>query len=128
MALDLNVYLPGLGLTYADRGGMEFGVEIRVPFLDLDLVEWSLGLPDEAFINIRRSKPLLRDLAREVLPRYVADRPKRGFARPASRVKPPAIPAGSRGHRQGDYFARAVAMLVDRGFIDEKQAVAHARP
>lgn len=126
MALDLNVYLPGLGLTYADRAGMEFGVEIRVPFLDLELVEWSLGLPDKALIDIRRGKPLLRDLAREVLPPYVANRPKRAFARPADRVRPDSVPAGSRGHRQGEYFARAVAMLAERGLIDEKQSVAHA--
>src|SRR5262249_18400655 len=46
MALDLAVYLPGLGLAYNDRAAMEHGVEVRVPWLDLDLVRWSLTLPD----------------------------------------------------------------------------------
>jgi asparagine synthase (glutamine-hydrolysing) len=46
MALDLAVYLPGLGLAYNDRASMEHGVEVRVPWLDLDLVRWSLALPD----------------------------------------------------------------------------------
>jgi asparagine synthase (glutamine-hydrolysing) len=33
MALDLAVYLPGLGLAYNDRASMEHGVEVRVPWL-----------------------------------------------------------------------------------------------
>jgi asparagine synthase (glutamine-hydrolysing) len=42
MALDLNVYLPGRGLACVDRAAMEHGVEVRVPWLDLELVRWSL--------------------------------------------------------------------------------------
>ena len=53
MALDLAVYLPGLGLAYNDRASMEHGVEVRVPWLDLDLVRWSLTLPDSVLIRNR---------------------------------------------------------------------------
>ena len=51
VALDLAVYLPGLGLAYNDRASMEHGVEVRVPWLDLELVRCSLGLPDSVLIR-----------------------------------------------------------------------------
>lgn len=106
MAVDLAVYLPGLGLAYADRGGMEFGVEIRVPWLDLELVRWSLTLPDEALIRWGRGKWLPKELARIALGKHLSHRPKRGFAAPASRVRQEQH-HGTRAFRQGAYFARA---------------------
>ena len=106
LALDLAVYLPGLGLSYVDRAGMEFGVEIRVPWLDLELVRWTLSLPDDALLRRGRGKWLTRDLAAVELSPKVAHRPKRGFASPAQRVGA-GQQAGQHGFRQGAYFARA---------------------
>lgn len=119
LTLDLRVYLPGLGLAYVDRAGMEHGVEIRVPWLDLDLVRWSLGLPDDV-LAAQGGKGPARLLARRVLPHRVADRAKRGFAAPIERVRRSQRPAGGRGFRQGHYFghaARQVAALVDEGSL-----------
>ena len=119
LTLDLNVYLPGLGLAYVDRAGMEHGVEIRVPWLDLDLVRWSLTLPDSV-LSADGGKAPARMLARSVLPRVVSDRPKRGFAAPAERVRRGTAAAGARGHRQGQYFARAahvVGVLTQDGRV-----------
>ena len=110
VALDLAVYLPGLGLAYVDRAGMEFGVEIRVPWLDLDLVRWSLTLSDQALTRRGRGKWLTRDLAAAELSSTIAHRPKRGFAAPSNRV---GVSGGERGFRQGAYFARA------RRIVDE---------
>lgn len=110
LALDLNVYLPGLGLGYVDRAGMEHGVEIRVPWLDLELVHWSLTLPDKVLAADGGKAPA-RALARKVLPQLIADRPKRGFAAPIDRVRRDGEATGSRGHRQGDYFARAAEIV-----------------
>ncbi len=93
MALDLAVYLPGLGLAYVDRAGMEFGVEIRVPWLDLDFIRWTLQLPDALLTRNGRGKWLTRQLADRYLPVGVANRPKRSFAAPISQVDP--------NHRQG---------------------------
>ena len=104
IALDLAVYLPGLGLAYVDRAGMEFGVEIRVPWLDLDFVRWALTLPDDALTRRGRGKRLTRDLAAIELSPTIAHRPKRGFAAPASRL---GGGGGQRGFRQGAYFDRA---------------------
>ncbi|MGE0878012.1 MAG: asparagine synthase (glutamine-hydrolyzing) [Acidimicrobiia bacterium] len=110
--LDLCVYLPGLNLAYADRGGMLHGVEIRVPLLDLDLVRWALRLPDHAMVDGRRTKVLARNLAAEVLPDGIAERPKRGFAVPQSSVIPGAETQGDRGFRQSAYFTRATQLLA----------------
>ena len=109
-ALDLAVYMPGLGLAYADRSGMQHSVEVRVPWLDLELVRWALRLPDEALIRGRKGKYLSRALAAEVLPSLIANRPKRGFGAPA-RLLPQHTQVGSRGFRQARYLSSARAML-----------------
>jgi asparagine synthase (glutamine-hydrolysing) len=111
MALDLGVYLPGLGLAYVDRAGMEFGVEIRVPWLDLELVRWTLTLPTNVLMKRGRGKWLPRELAARELSPALAHRPKRAFAAPAQRVKGLEGAAGQRGFRQASYFARAERML-----------------
>jgi asparagine synthase (glutamine-hydrolysing) len=118
MALDLAVYLPGLGLAYNDRASMEHGVEVRVPWLDLELVRWSLTLPDSVLIRGQRAKWLPKELASRVVTPEVARRAKRGFAAPAQRVAPGLRP-GSRGFRQGRYFALATSIL-------EQHFAAHA--
>lgn len=111
IAVDQEVYLPGLGLAYADRAGMEFGVEIRVPWLDLDLVTWSRALPDHALVRRGRGKWLTKALAEQELGKLLAHRPKRGFAAPARLVHRGDHAPGQRGHRQGSYFARARQVL-----------------
>ena len=110
VALDLAVYLPGLGLAYNDRASMEHGVEVRVPWLDLELVRWSLTLPDSVLIRRQRAKWLPKELAARVVSPQVAERAKRGFAAPAHRVAPERTP-GSKGFRQGRYFALATSIL-----------------
>jgi asparagine synthase (glutamine-hydrolysing) len=114
MALDLAVYLPGLGLAYNDRASMEHGVEVRVPWLDLDLVRWSLTLPDSVLIRGRTTKWLPKQLAGRVVSPQVAQRAKRGFAAPAHHVAPGRTP-GTRGFRQGRYFALATSILEQHG-------------
>jgi asparagine synthase (glutamine-hydrolysing) len=116
MALDLAVYLPGLGLAYNDRASMEHGVEVRVPWLDIELVRWSLTLPDSVLIRRRQAKWLPKELAARVVSPHVARRPKRGFAAPAQRVGRGQTP-GSRGFRQGRYFALATSVLEQHGVL-----------
>jgi asparagine synthase (glutamine-hydrolysing) len=116
MALDLAVYLPGLGLAYNDRASMEHGVEVRVPWLDLELVRWSLTLPDSVLIRGRSAKWLPKELAARVVSPQVARRAKRGFAAPAHHVAPGRAP-GTRGFRQGRYFALATSILEQHGAV-----------
>jgi len=118
LALDLAVYLPGLGLSYVDRAGMEFGVEVRVPWLDLDFVRWSLTLSDSAMSRRGKGKILTRELAAQQLSAELAVRPKRGFAAPASRLSKNTQGSGQQGFRQGTYFARA-KLIVDKHRLSE---------
>jgi len=113
LALDLAVYLPGLGLAYVDRAGMEFGVEVRVPWLDLEFLRWALTLPDGALFRRSRGKWLTRDLAARELSPQIAHRPKRGFAAPAGQLGEDGHPRGQQGFRQGAYFARARTLLTE---------------
>jgi asparagine synthase (glutamine-hydrolysing) len=124
MAVDRDVYLPGLGLAYADRAGMEFGVEVRVPWLDLEFASWAARIPEHATVRGRSGKILSRDLAKRELPALIGTRRKRGFAAPAASVQPSDTTAGSLGFRQGSYFARAAQMA--QAFMGEERGGAIA--
>lgn len=112
ITLDLLVYLPGLGLAYADRAAMEHSVEVRVPLLDLELVRWALGLPDSALLRRGRGKWIARQAAERWFGAALAHRPKRPFGAPAGAVSDaPGFDVGSRGFRQDRYLARASTVL-----------------
>jgi asparagine synthase (glutamine-hydrolysing) len=80
---DTKTYLVGDILTKVDRMSMLNSLEVRVPILDHQVVEWVTGLPAEWKLRGRRQKYILRKLAERVgVPREVLDRPKQGFALP----------------------------------------------
>jgi len=83
---DLTVYsLPCL-LRYEDRNSMAFSMESRVPYLDQQLVEHILSLPDEAIIRGGWSRAVLREAMRGVLPEKIRTRRwKVGFTTPEIR-------------------------------------------
>jgi len=77
--------LPGQ-LHSADRNAMAFGVESRFPFLDYDLVDWCIRLPNRMMIRDGWQKYILRQAIRPVLPRAVVYRPdKVGYQPPQDR-------------------------------------------
>ena len=55
-----NIYLPDDLLVKADRMSMAYGLEVRSPFLDQQLVEWALQLPANLHWRGGRGKWLLR--------------------------------------------------------------------
>lgn len=79
---DMVTYLPGDVLHKADRMSMAHGLEVRSPFLDVDLVNLALSIPDEVRLPARETKPLLRRLAKRRLPTEVVHARKRGFGVP----------------------------------------------
>lgn len=81
--LDTKTYLAGDILTKVDRMSMLTSLEVRVPLLDHELVEWAARLSPEWKMRGSEQKYILRKLAERVgVPREVLDRPKRGFALP----------------------------------------------
>ena len=81
-ALDLASYLPEQLMTKTDRASMRVSLEVRVPFLDLEAVEFAAGIPAELRNDGRRTKALLRDLLARRAPGLSAERKKQGFQVP----------------------------------------------
>lgn len=78
---ELANYLTPVLLRDADQMGMAHGLEIREPFLDHNLVELVLGIPDSLKYPTR-PKRLLTDALGDMLPHEVVHRPKMGFTFP----------------------------------------------
>jgi asparagine synthase (glutamine-hydrolysing) len=120
LATDREIFLPGDLLPKVDRMSMAHSLEVRVPYLDNELVDWVLALPGELKVNSRRGKLLLRAVAASVLPQAVSRRPKRGFDVPISAwlrgsLKDPLIDCLSEGavRRRGLFRPETVTRLVD---------------
>jgi asparagine synthase (glutamine-hydrolysing) len=83
LAVGLQYDMMPAQLHSADRSAMAFSVETRFPFLDYELVDWCIGLPDEALIRNGWLKYVLRESAEGLLPREIQWRAdKVGFAAP----------------------------------------------
>jgi asparagine synthase (glutamine-hydrolysing) len=80
--LDLKTYLPGDILTKVDRASMAHGLEVRVPLLDHQLVEWISSLPADLKLRGTEGKYLLKKALLPHLPQELLYRKKMGFAVP----------------------------------------------
>jgi len=77
-----DTYLRANGIAQADRLSMASGVELRIPLVDHQFVEAVIGLRKHRSDLRLPPKTWLRAVARDLLPEFVLDRPKRGFAPP----------------------------------------------
>ena len=80
--LDMKTYLPGDILTKVDRASMAHSLEVRVPILDHQLVDWISGLPPEFKLRGREGKYIFKKALEPTLPDNILYRPKMGFAVP----------------------------------------------
>lgn len=81
--LDTHTFLPEESLTKVDRASMANSLEVRSPFLDHRLFEWTFSL-DEAVYFGGIKKHLLKELLKHHLPERTIDKPKRGFSAPVN--------------------------------------------
>ncbi len=79
---DMRLVLPNDMLTKVDRMSMAHGLEVRNPFLDVNVVDYLFTLPDSYKIDARLRKKLLQDSFRDMLPTDLYNRPKKGFEVP----------------------------------------------
>jgi asparagine synthase (glutamine-hydrolysing) len=77
--MDMSIVLPDTYLEKVDRSTMAAGLEVRVPFLDNDLVEYVVGLPGNAKMPFGRKKWLLKAALKGIVPDEVLFGPKKGF-------------------------------------------------
>lgn len=78
---ELATYLQNVLLRDADQMSMAHALEVRVPFLDHELVEFVLGI-DDRMKYPHSPKQLLVDSLGDLLPHEIIDRPKMGFTMP----------------------------------------------
>lgn len=79
---DTGLVLPNDMLTKVDLMSMANGLEVRTPFLDVDVVNFIFSLPEEFKINTSLRKRILQDAFRDILPAELYNRPKKGFEVP----------------------------------------------
>jgi asparagine synthase (glutamine-hydrolysing) len=78
--LEVRSTLPDELLMYADKLSMAHGLELRVPYLDKDIVEYVERLPANLKVRNGSRKWLHSQICRAYLPASILKRPKRGFA------------------------------------------------
>jgi asparagine synthase (glutamine-hydrolysing) len=82
--LDFKTYLPGDILTKVDRASMAHGLEVRVPMLDYEFVEWVATIAPTQKLSKREGKACLKRALRPFLSDEILYRDKMGFAVPIS--------------------------------------------
>ena len=80
--LDIHTFMSELVLTKIDRASMAHSLEVRVPFLDHELVEYMFSLHPSVYYRPGQPKYLLWKNIRPLLPAAVFERPKQGFVGP----------------------------------------------
>ena len=100
LAIGIRTRLADRLLAKLDRASMQASLEVRVPFLDAELVRFALRLAPTVRLHGGRPKGLVREAMRGVLSDSVFERRKRGFGAPLKR-----------------WFAEGLA-----GFAEERQS------
>jgi len=79
---EFRLRLPELLLMRVDKISMSTSIEGRVPFLDHDLVEFTMDIPQSMKVKGGGKKHLLKKAVADLLPDEIINRPKMGFAAP----------------------------------------------
>ncbi|MCA6432397.1 MAG: asparagine synthase C-terminal domain-containing protein, partial [Cytophagales bacterium] len=79
---EMTSFLVDHNLNYTDKMAMAHGVEVRVPFLDNELVEFACTIPPSLKMKGQETKYILKKVAERYLPNEVIYRPKTGFGAP----------------------------------------------
>lgn len=85
LLLEQRFFLADHNLIYTDKMSMAAGVEVRVPFLDSDLVEFAAGIPLKFKQRGSTGKWILKKAMEPYLPHEIIYRPKTGFGAPLRR-------------------------------------------
>jgi asparagine synthase (glutamine-hydrolysing) len=124
---DMKLYLEGDILYKVDRASMAASLEVRVPFLNRDMVQFATALPLELKLHRLTGKFLLRKSFRHVLPDEVLKRPKKGFNMPvahwlSSELRDLTIDMLSeeRIRRQGFFQYAYIKRLLDEHFSQQR--------
>ncbi len=119
--LDTKTYLTGDILTKVDRMSMATSLEVRVPMLDHEFVEWAASLPIEWKLRRGSRKYILKRLAERLgIPSELVHRRKQGFQLPLVEWMRKELKEGflsvlleSRTLQRGYFKPEVVRLLLD---------------
>jgi asparagine synthase (glutamine-hydrolysing) len=80
--VDLKTFLPCLNLTYTDKTSMAANLEVRVPFLNVEMLELTARMPPRLKLRGLKRKYILKRALEKVLPHNLVWRKKAGFGAP----------------------------------------------
>ena len=107
---ETNIYMQNQLLKDTDYMSMAHGVEVRVPFLDQDLVAHALALSTQVRFNPEQPKSLLIKAYQKILPEAIWNRPKKGFTFPFQHWFKTFSPMQTEAHYEGN--AEALRLLA----------------
>lgn len=108
MEVDRHLWLVDESLKLADAVTMGSGLECRVPFLDPRVIAWSHATPSSWHVGLNRTKALLKDTYRNILPSHLFTLKKASFYPPLAkwirRECAPLVEEALEGRRINEYF------------------------
>jgi len=123
MIADVNTYLPFNQLMYADRMSMAHGLEVRVPFVDQEMIRLAGALSLRRKLFGWRTKGLFRKAMEPFLPMDIINAPKKGLNLPIAlwfrgHLKGwlTDLLSRSRLESRGCFSSEAVSVLLDAHF------------
>jgi len=115
--VDLHSWLSDNILERGDRTSMMHSLELRPPFLDVEVLEFSRTLPSNLMANRNESKRVVREVGKKYLPQEIFERNKHGFKVPLDDWFRNSLKDYAYDHlASNDSLARE---LFDRKFINE---------
>jgi asparagine synthase (glutamine-hydrolysing) len=105
--LEVRSTLPDELLMYADKLSMAHGLELRVPYVDKEIVEYTERLPAGFKVRNGSRKWLHRQVCRSYLPNSILKRKKRGFA----------------ANVVDDWFRTALSNRMAEAFLDTSSGI-----
>ena len=105
MRVDRETWLPDECFVRSDYASMAHGVELRVPFVDLDVVQAADRIPIWKKTFPHEGKRIIRETYRPYLPSYLYKEPKRGWLSPAAKwFRDPTIGTLARNVLSSGYY------------------------
>lgn len=80
--VDFKIFMPALNLDTTDKQSMAANLEVRVPFLNKELIELAARIPSSLKIKGLQRKYILKKAVESILPKEVIWRKKAGFGAP----------------------------------------------
>jgi len=125
--LYIHTYLTGDILTKVDRASMATSLEVRAPFLDVNVAEFAATIPPEYKLKGSTTKWILKEAFKDKLPLETINKRKQGFAVPVAKWLREDLKeifldtiAPEKIRREGIFDPKAITSLKNRFFANKE--------